>query len=366
MARDPRNDDAAETPLVPAAWRVVTPDLGGGTRFVLAFLLLVGLQAAAVGAINVTVDPRAEFGTGLLPPLIADTAQMRVHLLDRVDQEPRTLILGNSRAMTMGSDHVEALGHPPVFNFAIGGSSASDALTIYRFMQGEGYPLEQVVYGVDMIQVQSFKGDNRKMATTPALTPYVNNGTDQATTWDKVRGSLNQGYVWDSLRSVALEIAGRPPPTTTYTDDGQVVKADLEAALAAGTFDADAWVHEDLTRIEDKLEDPHGRTSIDLRPVEDLIQQARQDDVEVRLFIPPLHPDLQAELEGASYRENRTALRQGLAELCRPGVHLHDLEDIDTFGGREDRFYDAWHAFGENHRLVAQALTDPLLDLCAT
>ena len=70
-------------------------------------LARAGLLLAAVGALNVFVDPFGTHGTDVLSPIVLSSRQPKLNLYRRASPPPEAVVLGSSRAFDMEPSSVE-------------------------------------------------------------------------------------------------------------------------------------------------------------------------------------------------------------------------------------------------------------------
>lgn len=360
-----RSDDAGETPLVPSVWRWAPIHLGTGSRFVVAFILLLGLQAGALISLNVAVNPRGEFGTHGPQPLVVDDVSARARSLAALDGPPDRLVLGTSRSVSLGSDELAPMGPGTTFNFAVSASHVHDALVIYRSLRGQGVTPDTVVYGVELDQFRPNRTTHSMVERAEAL-DLDGTGASLVAQAEAWLGSLDEGYVWDSLRSLWYVTTGYPDAQHVYEPDGSRMEAWIKAGLEQGEVDASAHFAERVDRNRQKLENTGPPAPDALAALDTLIAEARADGVTVELFLTPVHPDVLDGLAGTPYPASHAAFEAALIDRCAPGVRVHDLHEIQRFGGDPDGFRDAWHYFGENGRKIGHAIAGGDQDLCQT
>lgn len=90
-------------------------------RFLGLFVVVTALVALGYLALIRFVDPRGEFGTGILPvvELDARAEKMRLFRAYRSGGAPDGLILGSSRAMKLSPRALEEATGQRFFNFAV-------------------------------------------------------------------------------------------------------------------------------------------------------------------------------------------------------------------------------------------------------
>ena len=95
-------------------------------RWVVGFLVSgLGLLAAVL-ALNVTIDPFALAGSGVVPTAVEPDRSAKLDLLQNLRRGPQILILGNSRSRQAEPWYLRKLTGHKGFNAAVTGGSTAD------------------------------------------------------------------------------------------------------------------------------------------------------------------------------------------------------------------------------------------------
>lgn len=312
------------------------------------FLLLVGAQAAAVLAMNVVVDPRGEFETGLFAPISTWSEERDKLDLLAAAPAPRTLVLGSSRVMKLAPADFETLGRGPAFNLGLSGSTVSDALTTYDAARSLHAAPSLVVLGVDTDRMVVTRADRwAEPRPFEDLTPGEYGR--------RLAASYSLDYFWDTLNVVRYNVAGYPPKSVTIDPDGLYHYVDWESRSPRPPPDPLAF--ERALRVHTGFYSDPGLDPARVEGLADFVARARSEGTEVILFMTPLHPALQAELDRSTrYPEARENVLGALVELCGEGVRVHDLETLHSFGGSPGDFKDVVHYGPDNARRLVETL----------
>lgn len=313
------------------------------------------------GAVAAAINPRGEFPWQPMPPVSSEDPAYKSWLLDRRPEPPEVLILGSSRSQKVAPADVEAASGLTAFNFALADAYPDDALRVYEGVGGDVRPRE-VILGLDLNRLEP-RGDASER-TRYAFGPLHGDEAAPRDWWDAYLRTFTELYFRQAggavLETVGLVDAG----LVDFDDDGLAHYVPWETAQAKGTFDQEAQ----LDRFLGDRQGYRGFTGLEatqVQAVRDLVAAARADNVTVRVWLSPVHPRLEASYGNTSYPLHVAAARDLLASLCAPGVHAHDLTDLETFGGRPEWFFDGSHMMQENTRRVVQALYAGTGDLCA-
>jgi hypothetical protein len=331
-------------------------------RFLLALAAAGLLVLSAVATLNVVVDPRSEFGTRLVPPLVPPYHGVKVGLFNAFAPAPRTLILGSSRMALFPPAALDAIGFGPAFNFGIPAGSIEDTLAVLRYAMERDPALRRVVVGVDYDRlIPGFPTRWPERQGTPLAAAL-----DEHTSWaGRVRlliASLRVGYAEDTFRAVRYVLRGAPTVDRTFDRDGQMHFVATEQRIGAGSFDFARLLHEDpeiSAASQGYFEYYSNLTTLDpgkLASLRRVVDEAVAHGLEVRLVILPLHPTLVARLANTGFPAYRAATLRAVRSLCRPDVYLYDFTELDSVHGDRNLFADTTHPILDNHVKVASAM----------
>lgn len=279
-------------------------------RYLSTWFLATALLLLAIVAINLAVDPYGIFrlvdqpGFNSVKPTAASHGAMsKAYQVLRV--QPKTLILGNSRA-EVGLDP----NHPawpqsarPVYNAALPGTGTATSL---RYLQhvlaaAAGDPAKQpalVLWGVDFMD---FLTD----PTKPTLARTVN--TDNAESMrlltaaatirmrqqmrDYAESTLTLGVLVDSLTTLANQ---RNPYAVDLTPQGfnpmhDYLKITADEGYWAVFRQKDLMYDKSFARFPKGIFDASGNTSRHWQDLQDIMRLCRQHGIELRLFTYPYH-----------------------------------------------------------------------------
>lgn len=190
---------------------------------VLGFAVFAILFWAGFAGLNVVVDPRGEFGTGLFQPLVADSddvLQMKLHLL-RETSSTRVVIFGSSTTMNVQPEFLEFFFNvSQAFNLAFGNAKVADYLEILPVVLEDATSLESIIVFVDLHQLTE-----------------VGDGVESRPNRERPNSSLdmltNRQYAVDTLSSLWYSFVGFPPTRWSFNSDGG---AERELVLGIGNL----------------------------------------------------------------------------------------------------------------------------------
>jgi hypothetical protein len=127
---------AEETSIAGSARHLGDPDeqapARNERRWVIGWLVsLVGLLAAVL-ALNITIDPFALAGSGVVPTAVESDRSIKLTLLENLKRGPETLILGSSRSRQAEPSYLQKLTGHTGFNAGVTGGTSADEYVFVR------------------------------------------------------------------------------------------------------------------------------------------------------------------------------------------------------------------------------------------
>lgn len=289
--------------------------------FLRSFLATLLALLALVAALVVLVDPVGRFGTGLLPPAVSADRDQKAAMLRALPAPPRVVILGSSRSKTLPPACVTALGGGPAFNFAVNGAATQDLVAIGRYLRARAPGgATTLLVGVEPELLQPGAGPHRPLTLSRSLAPLLPEepaATDVTLAadllgWQAVQGALQSA--WAAVRKPA------GPPEAVLEPDGRQRYPRIEAARAAGRFDAASAVRASLPGILARYESFGRLDPMRLSWLRQFLREARGDGRQVIAFIPPVHPDFASAAASTVWRERTEETVLLLRSLEREGL----------------------------------------------
>lgn len=317
------------------------------------FVVVVVVQFTGVLALNLVANPRAEFPTRLVTPLVDDSHSEKTVAFRALAQDPKALILGSSRMWTAPPS---ALGEG-AFNFAVSGGTMREALRAYRFVLGEGANPSLLVVGAEDWMFVPWSQTDWDPADDPALADVSQYGGDLVSSYE-------WAYLRDSWKAVRYEVVEAPPRHFSVRDDGAVVYERAETEMLAGTFN---WSHEfernlHFARgVHDRFSSPDPEY---LDMLDEFLLLAREHDARVVLVMTPILRETIEASSPATFQLFHDATLRELVARCARDVSVFDFTDYRSFGGDRDDFVDGWHQTARNGGKMLRALDERELDHC--
>jgi hypothetical protein len=312
-----------------------------------------------VAAINLIVDPYAQYASGILPPVVQTGREAKLSLLDGYLQPPQGLVLGSSRVLKFEPKYVGSKTSRTYFNAGVNNGRPEDFLALYRHFHHRfaKWP-EQMIVGIDVVALSDLPSPDARLVAEPRLAeripevidwPMVLRPYGELCSWQQLRSSLQA--IRQAMRHAGANLADEPP-IEYFCDDGLLVYRQRESQLAQGNYDFQSALEYNQREFTQLAE---GFQSISLRRCYWLLvlaREAQQNGTKIVFFVTPMHPGLRDHLEprtSLGAREVETiAFLQRLAERC--DHHFIDLSQIESFAGDPDAFVDGIHPLESNTR----------------
>ena len=304
---------------------------------------LVGLLAALALLVWVT-DPLAAFGTGLVPPIVSADRDYKAALYRARTPRPEVVLLGSSRIKALRPGCVSALTGRPAFNFGVNAGVAEDFLAIFRFMRSRpDFTVREILLGAEP---EAFTGDpsfGRALAQSRALGPFVSKGgSDPDRLWSDL---LSQASALAAVRSVWHYGFDRGKlPQEELEPDGFQTHPLWDDEIRGGRFPQQSVVLASSHAVRSRyLAGAHlspGRVA----QLHELLEEAQAAGVQVRAFVPPVHPALTRDAAGTALPGLTAELVGYLRSAEREGlVKYVETRSLSDFHGDSTLYYDAIH-----------------------
>lgn len=358
----PPPEDPDDARPLPGGEDALGEDEAASWRFVAIVLVTAVLVLAGVGAVNITVDPMAEWDTRRFRASVIRHRDLRVRALTSPFREPpRCLVLGSSRAWKVEPEFVEEVTGLSTLVAAVDDAHAEDHLALLRFALEEAKaPLELVLLQVDVAAFLEDPPAAVQLLRHPRLAPYLPPGIPVADHLAPWLDAFGMPRLLESLASLSLYQRGYPEPRIRIRDDGFVVYVEREAQLRDGNFDLEHRVHATTEHMLKILGDAAELSPRRLGYLDELLRIAAARGIPVRAWLPPTHPH---QREAMARRSHYPALEEKLvaaleARATPGGMAFLDATDLAAYGADPDAFYDGIHPREE----VNRAFLGPFLE----
>ncbi len=326
-------------------------------RYLLTWLTATAALLAAVAVFNAVVDPYGLFrwvdrpGFNHIKPAAADRGPMtKAYQVLRV--QPKTLILGNSRA-ELGldpNDPAWPASARPVYNLALPGTGTTTSLRYLQHVLAAtaNNPAAQptlVVWGIDLMDfltdphttagTQPLSGDDRRL-----LLPG-NTARWQQQVRDHVESTFTMSALVDSVTTLLDQ---RNPYAIDLTPQGfnpmhDYIKISQDEGYGAIFKQKDQANIRSFLRMPSSIYGADGRTSPHLSDLQQVIQLCRQHGIELRLFIYPYHAHLLEIFRNTDHWPAFEAWQRAVVQLLaeesatsgKPAYELWDFSALNAY-----------------------------------
>jgi len=309
---------------------------------------LVGLLVALALLVRVT-DPLAAFGTGLVPPIVSADRDYKAALYRARTPRPEVVLLGSSRIKALRPACVSALTGRPAFNFGVNAGVAEDFVAIFRFMRSRpGFKVREILLGAEP---EAFTGDpsfGRALAQSRALGPFVPEvGSDPELLWSDL---WSQASALAAVRSVWHYGFDRQKlPQEELAPDGFQTRPLWDDEIRNGRFPQHSAVLASSHAVRSRYLGGNHLSPGRLAQLHELLEEARAAGVQVRAFVPPVHPALSRDAAGTALPGLTAELVGYLRSAEREGlIHYVETRSLSDFHGDSTLYYDAIHMTPDN------------------
>jgi hypothetical protein len=324
-------------------------------------LFVIALAVLAYLAIATVVNPRQQLLSPIhiFPPVTLNSRSIKMQLLQQYDAAAPVagLIMGSSTSLRMSPEVFQQITGKRFFNASVFMATPRDYLAQYRLFQREGVRLKVLIVGIDATSLRQAPEWNELKASWPmqaALDPTRKGWFFQAMHWVSVYSdTLSIAYA-DDVHASVWAYLHRIPPAMVFFPDGRIdylgwdrdvaEHPDRDSAIAACNNLDMSW-----------MSSPVILSTTQRSALEELIREARSDDVDVRLWIAPHHPEFFARLaESPEAAGSMSRVRAYLTSLQdRFRISVFDLSHESSFDGDAGDWYDCSHFRDANARRVA-------------
>lgn len=309
-------------------------------RFVLYFVALSIIILVAVAALNVIMDPYAEYGTDLVDPLVVLPRQDKYELMRDVPELPQTLLLGSSRAITLRPSLVTELTGTSAFNAAVTRAMPLDYFVFSNYaLQTYDQPPEQLYVFIDLQAMHpTVVWNSPDWLTSSPLNRYAGEFDSTFSLEEFLTKLVSRRQAWDSLRALERVASGAEVYMVPYSEYGEMLDWQSPEHGASEFGDYAFW--ESFTHI------PPER----FENLERVMALAQANDAALTFVFLPYAPEaLEKMVEIDAYAARDGELRAFLAE--QQAVYdfaVVDLLPLETWDGNPAGFYDYYHITQDN------------------
>lgn len=341
-------------------------------RFFAAVMVLVVVQFAGVVALNVVVNPHAEFPTRVVRPIVQETVGEKVDLLAAFDPDPTVVVIGSSRSMAWPAN---VIANGTGFNFGISAATIKDLAILWEYVvQQRGAP-DLLILNVDPFSLRPPEsGYESQVLDSSAAQEVAGRAPSTGAYVERALQSYSWAYARDSLRALQFAyVTGSPVFHRAFEPDGVQHWPLEEAKMAQGAFDVEATVTEDAKARLPKIYATAAVYGHQL-PVDDaqvdrlhtLFDRIVANGTRVWAVMGPIHPiGLDYIEDDPGFTQFQGAMTELLLSHCGPLFQAFDYTNITSYGGDPAGFFDSVHPTVENGARLLEAAAAGRGDICA-
>lgn len=347
----------------------LSPEQRMARTFCRVVLLLTTTAWLTVATLNFAVNPFAQYPTRMMDPLVQTSRTEKVALLGRYSQPPHGLILGSSRVLKFEPDYLHRQAGITCFNAGMNYARAEDMLAFLRHYRTRyGHLPRRILIGLDVASFSDAARVDARLLSERTLGPLVPEAyslVDRTRPWQELLSWQQTKHSLLSLKRLAERSKHEMPdaPVESFRPDGLLVYHQRERERQEGTYDFQAALDYNCREYE-ALFRPFRRVSaLRCSLIDKILQMCDREQVEVMLFLTPLHPSLRDHLcERTDYARRRVEVAQYLRLTAqRYRCVFLDFSEIKSFGGDAEEFVDGIHPLEANtRRMIDRLLAVPV------
>ena len=331
--------------------------------FLSSFLCLLFI----IGGFNYIVNPHSKYQHRIFRPLTSTSHKDKYYLLKKYVTSPDVIILGSSRSASLDPDYINTRTSLNTFNSSVNAAMMEDLFTINRFIN-DYYEDKPKLYLIGL-DLRMFKP---KVLPNDGLEIFFTLGQDFNNTnlynrikshWSFFKSLFSIQQARDAMKVFVFEyLISWPEPKGYYSPNGMLI---YNNSIEKDRHSLASKIKETNELYINNIYDDYAGMDLNrLRILEDLLLLNHDHNVEVKLFLTPLHPLTKKYLDSHGIY---SAHKQQLIEYLKELTHTHpfefyDLSDIATFEGLAEEFYDGEHIRVANgHRILDYIFIDSKL-----
>ncbi|MCE5272622.1 hypothetical protein LLH00_15180 [bacterium] len=327
---------------------------------ILWFVILCG----AVLTVNMVINPYGIYPFRVLKPVIWVDRREKIDLLASRAEKPELIILGSSRMMRVAPETIQALTGQRGFNLAVNHARTEDFLSLLRYcvLKLDIQP-RTVIVGLDIHAFRGYYQSDNLLKYYPELSYYIESEQinpllfSMNVGWIKFTKGLSYHQTAMSVRAVRQYLErGKWESSYKFDSLGTLVYNASEESAADRTGPEKlrvALVQAERTYRND-FASFGGISEFRTECFRKLAALCRKRGIHLVAVMLPYHPQLLKSLKGSDFERLNAEWNTLMHRLAASeGVVLVDAQNIDSFGGDPDKFYDEIHMFAENSNRMA-------------
>jgi hypothetical protein len=325
---------------------------------VLALAALIYLVTATA------VNPRQQLPSPfhIFPAVTLNSRTIKIRLLRQYNAKaPVTgIIMGSSTSLRMSPELFQHITGDRFFNAGVFMASPLDFLAQYRLFKRENIRPKILIVGLDASSLRQAPEWNELKASWPlqtALDPTRTGWFFYIMHWVRTYGDTFSVAYADEVHSSIWAYLHRIPPSMVFLPDGRIDYIGWDRDVAEHPnrdSEIDACTDLDMSWMSSRVI----LSATQQHALEELVREVRTDDVDLRLWITPHHPQFFARVaKSPEVAGNLRRVRAYVTGLGRSfGIPVYDLSHESAFRGDPADWYDCSHFRDANARRIANQL----------
>lgn len=332
-------------------------------KFIGISLTLAASALLLTGALNLAVNPFAEFNWSLIPSMKIPVRKAKIKIIEQASKNPpETLLMGSSRVQELDPEMIIHGGRG--LNLAIYSPTVEDLYAMWKYFLKLNPPPDNLILGLDVSMFKSGPMPTASLYSNPELRGLIPWSTGQKLHYEYLRfRRLFRLYVAvNSLNSLRKFLAGKEP-LVKFDSRGMPL---LRPGTAEGPLEKDNS-KDSLSRPSEKVLEKRRKKRNEMltwfRQVkyndfteigdfkkqlfENMLADTRRLDVKTMVFLTPMHAEM-VELT------RRSVPFDEWKDYVRKTSEKHHAMFFDLSDARELSYIPQW-AFVDNAHLSSAA-----------
>jgi len=326
-------------------------------------LMLAAGTLLLTGALNLVVNPFAEFNWNLVPSMKIPVRKAKIKTIEQAsDNPPKTLLMGSSRVQELDPEMI--IGKGRGLNLAIYSPTVEDLYAMWRYFLKLNPPPDNLIVGLDVDMFKSGPMPTASLYSNPELRDLIPWSTGQKIHYEYLRfRRLFRLYVAvNSLNSLRKFLAGKEPLVKFDSRGMPLLRPDSAGLPSAKEESKDLLARPSEKVLEErrkkrnemlawfrriKYNDFTEIGDFKKKLFEDTLADAERLNVKTMVFLTPMHAEMVKLTErSVPFDEWRGYVRE---TSDKHGAMFFDLSDA-----RQLSYLPQW-AFVDNAHLSSDA-----------